>query len=67
MELLGLLYQIVIRSFFLMLPLGVAFLAFRRLSLSQTSNAWLYAVAGLFAAFTAAGLLPWAMAISGAS
>lgn len=60
MDAATLLVQLFARTLFLAIPFGVAWLAFRRLALSETSNAWLYAGAGLFAAFTAAGLAPWA-------
>ena len=56
----ALLLILVAKTFFLGLPVGVAWLAFRRLVLSETLNAWIYAGVGLFAAFTAAGLTPWA-------
>jgi len=61
MDAAALLLNLVAKTFFLGLPLGVAWLAFRRLVLSDTVNAWIYAGAGLFAAFTAAGLAPWAL------
>ncbi|MGI9394511.1 MAG: hypothetical protein ACR2OY_07685 [Boseongicola sp.] len=63
MDALTLIVQLVARTFFLAIPFGVAWLAFRRLALSETSNAWIYAVTGLFAAFTAAGLAPWALGL----
>ncbi len=61
MDALFLLTQLLFRSFIMILPVAVAWLAFRRLALSETGNAWLYAITGLFAAFTAAGLAPWAL------
>ncbi|MGI9389230.1 MAG: hypothetical protein ACR2O1_04155 [Boseongicola sp.] len=63
MDALTLIVQLVARTFFLAIPFGVAWLAFRRLALSETSNAWIYALTGLFAAFTAAGLAPWALGL----
>ena len=60
MSVAALLLQLVAKTFFLALPLGVALLGFRRLMLSETLNAWIYAAIGLFAAFTVAGLAPWA-------
>ena len=56
----ALLLHLVAKTFFLGLPLAVAWLAFRRLALSNSVNAWIYAGVGLFAASTAAGLAPWA-------
>ncbi|MBT8412900.1 MAG: hypothetical protein KJO30_01110 [Boseongicola sp.] len=53
--------HLVAKTFFLGLPLAVAWLALRRLMLSKTVNAWIYAGAGLFAVFTAVGLAPWAL------
>lgn len=61
MNALALLIQLVAKTFFLGLPLAVAWLALRRLMLSKTTNAWIYAGAGLFATFTAVGLAPWAL------
>lgn len=56
----ALLLILVAKTFFLSLPLAVAWLAFRRLALSNSVNAWIYAGVGLFAASAAAGLAPWA-------
>lgn len=61
METLTLLLQLVFRSFVVLLPIVVGGLAFRRLALSKSSNAWVYAVTCLFAAVTTAGLLPWVL------
>ena len=61
MDVLTLLVQLISKTVFMAVPFGVAWLAFRRLALSETSNAWIYAGVGLFAAFTAAGLAPWAL------
>ncbi len=63
MDAVTLLVQLIAKTLFLAIPFGVAWLAFRRLALSETSNAWIYAGAGLFAAFTAAGLAPWAFGL----
>lgn len=49
---------------FLALPLSVASLAFRRLLISQTSNAWLYGSVMLFAIVTTLGMLPWVAGIA---
>lgn len=67
MDVPGLLFQLLFRSVVLLLPLCVAWLAFRRLSLSRTTNAWLYAVTGILAAFTATGLVPWAIGLQQAN
>lgn len=61
MDAFALLINLVAKTFFLGLPLGVAWLALRRLMMSKTLNAWIYAGVGLFAASTAAGLAPWAL------
>ena len=53
------LIQIIAKTFFFALPACVGWLAFRRLVMSETSNAWIYASVGMFAAFSAAGLAPW--------
>ena len=64
MDALTLLLQLCFTSFVVMLPVVVGILAFRRLTKSTSSNAWIYAVTCLFAAVTTAGLLPWALGIS---
>lgn len=61
MDAIALIINLVAKTFFLGLPLGVAWLALRRLVLSKTLNVWIYAGVGLFAAVTAAGLAPWAL------
>ena len=61
MDALTFLLQILFRSLILLLPITVAMLAFRRLALSQSSNAWLYAATAMVACVTAAGLAPWAI------
>ena len=60
MDAAALLLHLVAKTFFLGLPLAVAWLAFRRLTLSNSINAWIYAGMGLLAVSTAAGLAPWA-------
>lgn len=67
MELIGLLSSIFIKSMVLLVPLTVTWLAFRRLVKSRTTNAWLYAAAGLLTALTSAGLAPWAVGLSQAN
>ena len=52
---------IVLRACILALPVAVGLLAIRRLLLSETLNAWVYALVVGFAAFSVAGLLPWAL------
>jgi len=63
MDILSLLLQLVFRAIVVVLPLTVAWLAFRRLMLSQTSNAWLYAIVCIFSAVTSAGLIPWTLGL----
>ncbi len=67
MDALFLVLQFAFKSFVVLLPVVVGGLAFRRLTKSKTSNAWIYAVTCLFAAVTAAGLLPWAVGLSASS
>lgn len=64
MDVLTLLLQLFLASFVVLLPIVVGGLAFRRLTKSTTSNAWIYAVTCLFAAITTAELLPWAFGLS---
>lgn len=67
MDALTLVLLFLFKSFVVLLPVVVGGLAFRRLTKSKTSNAWIYAVTCLFAAVTAAGLLPWAVGLSASS
>jgi hypothetical protein len=67
MDALTLVLQLLFKSFVVMLPVLVGALAFRRLARSKTSNAWIYATTCLFAAVTAAGLMPWAIGLSSSS
>lgn len=64
MDVLSQLLLLLFRSLVVILPLTVGWLAFRRLALSASPNAWLYAVTCLFATATTAGLLPWALGVS---
>ncbi len=67
MDALALLVHLIFKTFFLALPVGVAWLAFRRLSMSESQNAWLYSAVALFSSVSAAGLAPWALGFTGVS
>ncbi len=67
MDALSLLAHLMFKTFFLALPVGVAWLAFRRLSMSESRNAWLYSAVGLFASLSAASLAPWALGFAATS
>ena len=67
MDALTLILQLAFRSLVILLPVLIGWLAFRRLTKSRSSNAWIYAVSCLFAAVTTAGLLPWAVGLSASS
>lgn len=67
MDVFSPIFQLLFRSLVILLPLTIGWLAFRRLALSKSGNAWIYAVTCLFAAITVAGLLPWALGLSKAS
>jgi hypothetical protein len=56
--------QVLLRSAVVLFPMTVGLLAFRRLALSKSSNAWIYAMMCLFAAVTAAGVLPWTLGLT---
>jgi hypothetical protein len=58
---LGLLFVFLVKLGLMILPLTVFFLAGRRLLLSRSANAWLYAAAALIAWVTALGLTPWTL------
>lgn len=61
MTLLGLFFSFLLKGLVLLVPLCVAILAFRRLTMSQSANAWLYAAAALYSVLTTLGILPWAL------
>lgn len=61
MDVVATFVQIGFRSLFLLFPVAVAGLAYRRLALSRSANAWVYAGVALFATLTAVALLPWAV------
>ena len=63
MDILSPLLLLLFRSCVILVPLTIAWLAFRRLALSKTGNSWLYALACLLAVVTAAGLMPWALGL----
>jgi len=67
MDVLSPLIELLIRSVVVLMPLTVGWLAFRRLALSKSGNAWIYAVTCLLSAVTAAGTLPWALGLTAAS
>jgi len=64
MDVLSQLFSLLFRSLVVLLPLTTAWLALRRLVLSRSSNAWIYATTSLFAAATVAGILPWSLGIA---
>ena len=67
MNVFGPLLLVALKSLVVLFPLTVGWLAFRRLALSQSSNAWIYAAMCLFAAVTSAGILPWTLGLTGIS
>ncbi len=67
MDILSPLLQLLFRALFVLLPLTVSWLAFRRLMRSRSANAWIYAASCLFTSVTAAGLLPWTLGVGSAS
>ena len=60
---LELLFDLIVRAAVLSMPIAVGVLAFRRLLLSRTANAWVYALAVGYAAFSTMGLMPWAVGL----
>ena len=64
MDVLSPLIELLVRSVVVLLPLTVGWLAFRRLAMSKSGNAWIYAVTCLLAAVTVAGTLPWALGLT---
>ena len=64
MDVLSPLFQLLFRALVVVLPLTIGWLAFRRLMLSRSANAWIYATTCLLTAVTAAGLLPWTLGLA---
>ncbi|MEL7151084.1 MAG: hypothetical protein AAGK71_10135 [Pseudomonadota bacterium] len=64
MDVLGPVLHIVVRSLVILFPLTVGMLAFRRLALSKSDNAWTYAGICLLCAVATAGVLPWGLGIT---
>ena len=64
MDVLSPLLLLLFRAIVVVLPLTVALLALRRLLLSQSENAWIYAITCLFASATTIGLVPWTLGLS---
>ncbi|AZQ68543.1 hypothetical protein EF888_16235 [Silicimonas algicola] len=67
MDILSPLFLLLFKTFVVVLPMTVGWLAFRRLMLSKSANSWIYAFACLLAAITAAGLAPWTLGLARAS
>ena len=67
MDVLGPLLQLLFRALFVVLPLTISWLAFRRVMRSRSANAWIYATTCLFTSVIAAGLLPWTLGVGSAS
>ena len=66
MDVLSQLFSLLFRGFVILLPLTTGWLAMRRLVLSRSANAWIYATTCLFAVATAAGLVPWTLGVASA-
>ena len=64
MDVLSPLFQLLFRALVVVLPLTVGWLAFRRLMLSRSANAWIYATTCLLTGVTSAGLLPWTLGLT---
>lgn len=64
MDVFGPLIHLVLRSVVVLFPMTVGWLAFRRLALSTSGNAWVYSAMFLFAAVTSAAVMPWTLGLS---
>ncbi len=64
MDVLSPLLQLLFRALVVVLPLTIGWLAFRRVMLSRSANAWIYATTCLLTAVTTAGLLPWTLGLA---
>ena len=64
MDVLSPLFQLLFRALVVVLPLTIGWLSFRRLMMSRSANAWIYATTCLLTAVTTAGLLPWTLGLA---
>ena len=64
MDVFGQTFHLVLRSVVVLFPMTVGCLAFRRLALSQSEKAWIYAAMCLLAAVTSAAILPWTLGLA---
>lgn len=64
MDVLDPFFGLALRSLVVLFPLSVGWLAFRRLALSKSGNAWLYAAMCIFSVTVAAGTMPWALGLT---
>lgn len=67
MDVLGPVFHVLVKSLVVFFPLTVCWLAFRRLALSKSDNAWIYAGMCLLSAVTAASAMPWMLGLTGIS
>ena len=67
MDILSPLLLLLFRALFVVLPLTVAWLAFRRLWRSRSSNAWIYAATCLLTAVLTTAMLPWTLGLGTAN
>lgn len=67
MDVLSPFLLLLFRSLVILLQITIGWLAFRRLAMSKSDNAWIYGATCLFAAVTTAGLLPWALGLTAAN
>lgn len=67
MDVLSPLFLLLFRALFVVLPLTVAWLAFRRLMRSRSSNAWIYAGTCLLTSILTAAMLPWSLGLGSAN
>lgn len=67
MDVLSPLFLLLFRALFVVLPLTVAWLAFRRVMRSRTSNAWVYAATCLLTSVLTAAMLPWTLGLGSAN
>lgn len=58
---------LILRAAIVAVPVAIGLLALRRLFLSETLNAWVYALMVGYSAFSVTGLLPWALGFTGIS
>ena len=63
MDALNPFFHLLFKCLVLTLPIMIVWLSARRLLMSKSGNAWIYAITCLFSVMTTVGLMPWALGL----